>query len=59
MRVMGIQLLQNVPVFQTYENPQGEVKSERDVYLITRRENGSLLKGDREFVERDFTILAK
>ena len=56
MRVMGIQLLQNVPVFQIYENPQGEVKSERDVHLVTRKENGSLLGGKREFIERDFTI---
>ena len=59
MRVMGIELLQNVPVFQIYENLQGEIKSERDVHLITRRENGALLKGEREFIERDFTSLAK
>lgn len=58
MRVMGIHLLQNVPVFQIYENPQGEIKSERDVHLVTRKENGNLLKGKREFIERDFTMKA-
>ena len=56
MRVMGIQLLQNVPVFQIYENPQGEVKSERDVHLVTRKVNGGFLNGEREFIERDFTL---
>ena len=56
---MGIELLQNVPVFQIYENPQGEVKSERDVHLVTRKENGALLKGEREFIERDFTLQTK
>ena len=59
MRVMGLQLLQNVPIFQIYENPQGEVKSERDVHLVTRKDDGGLLNGEREFIERDFTMLAK
>ena len=59
MRVMGIQLLQNVPVFQIYENPQGEVKSERDVHLVTRKAGGEFLDGKREFIERDFTLKAR
>ena len=53
MRVMGIKLLEKLPVFQIYESSEGQNRSERELYLILKKEDGSLLGAEREFVVRD------